>query len=292
MEKPPGIFPLVVLVAALWSCGNGPGINGSDDGDQADGPWFEEDWSAYTVPRDLDAVYDRMVSYYASDGGQDGEILIETDLQGTPWGGDHGARVVWFDRSVVPCSELHDPEVGVRVPFPDADVDRPREIWYEAYVQFDSNFETAFCDSPFPENKFLQHYDQNFKRWNMMVGSANPERWIRYYINDIDYSGAPQISAKIPPSTGPDLDSRDTLWDGQWHQLRGHYRMGDGDAVLEAWIDGVKVFDVSGVRSEDTKDPGVGYFAHLYLSSNQNQRPDRLMSVLFGRYRAFIVDPG
>ena len=68
--------------------------------------------------------------------------------------------MTYFDRSDATCAP--DAEVGIRILFPDAPVDQPREIWYEAYVRFDANWHTQFCTSPAPmaERKFLMHYDQ------------------------------------------------------------------------------------------------------------------------------------
>lgn len=232
-----------------------------------------------------------MISGYASDGQPDGDVGVVTDLTNTPWGGSHAGRVTYFDRSVIPCSEGHGPEVGVRINFPNADQDQPREIWWEAYARFDANWHTHFCGGffPSPEHKFIMHYERgNQFRWNMMEGSQ-PPLWIRYFIDDWDFSGAVDIAAAIPPGDRNNELSSLPLWDGQWHQYRGHYRMGNGDGRIEAWIDGVKVFDNGGLTSEGPPD---SYFAHVYLGSNHNHRPDREMTLLFGCYRVFIGDPG
>jgi len=64
--------------------------------------------------------------------------------------------------------------------------------------------------------------------------------------------------------------------------------MGEGDGIIEAWLDGVQVIKQSGLTTSS-----VGrYFKRIYFSSNLNASPDRVMSVIFGRYRVYIVDPG
>lgn len=283
----------VVLVAALLACGMATVPGADEPVQEADGAWFALDWSDYATTADMDGdptgrIQARMVSGYGPDGRADGEVVLETGLSGTPWGGSHGVRVTYFDRSVVPCSALHGPEVGVRLDFPRAAEDRPREIWYEVWVRFDRTWDTVFCDQPFPEQKFLSLYDDRYNRWNFMVGSA-PERWIRAYIDNYDASGARAINAAVPPSSERYLDARTALWDGQWHRIRYHARMGTGSGALNVWIDDQKVFDQQGLTSMDA---GAGWFAHLYLGSNLNQRPDQRQSVLFGPVRAWTADPG
>ena len=64
--------------------------------------------------------------------------------------------------------------------------------------------------------------------------------------------------------------------------------MGEGDGIVEGWLDGVKAFDETGLTTNS-----VGkYFKRVYFSSNHNSTPAEVIDVLFGRYRIFIVDPG
>ena len=64
--------------------------------------------------------------------------------------------------------------------------------------------------------------------------------------------------------------------------------MGEGDGVLESWLDGVKTIEQTG---QTTSSVG-SYFQRVYFSSTHNQEPAEDIDVLFGRYRAFIADPG
>lgn len=253
------------------------------------GAWVDMDWSEYDRTSDLDydptgQVNARMISNYGPDGQPDGTVELLTNLTNTPWGGSKGVAVTYFDRSEVACG--HGPEVGVRLNFPQAQIDRPQEIWYEVWVRFDSHWRTNFCGG-FAEQKGISLYDDQSHRWNLMIGSGTS--MIRPYIDNWEYSGAATINAALPAGSNNVLDAREVLWDGQWHQIRYHAKMGNGTGELEVWIDGQKVFDEDGLRSQDN---GAAFFRRIYLSSYMNHRPTHNQTTVWGPFRAWITNPG
>ena len=190
-------------------------------------PWFEEDWEQFESGADINAEPN-----YTTTGSSVGEITVETALTGTPWGGDHGIRVAL--NANPNCNSQ--PETGVRITnIPNSSVDQPREIWWEVYAKWSSNYETGWgCSNS--EHKFLPHYDDDGRRWHFMVGSRGG-RQLRTYGDDFDV--VPK-QWKIPAVTGPNLDARTAIWDDTWYQLRGHYKMGEGDGHVQNWLMALK----------------------------------------------------
>ena len=107
------------------------------------------------------------------------------------------------------------------------------------------------------------------------------------------------LKAADPPSPNNDyapkanwLDASD-YFDGVWHAVYVHLKaetdVGARDAVFEAWIDGLKVFDQRGFGS-GVAGPGEG-FTGLALGRNHNTAPDNLQDMWFGRIRVWTTDP-
>ncbi len=266
------VAPLIVTMGGPASPYVGPAVSAEDPT-----PWFEEDWDYVDFPELNDQ------EGYTTVGGPVGQLTLEKSLTGTPWGGALGVRVA-LDATV--CEDQ--PEIGVRITeIPGIVAEQPREIWWKTYAKWSSNYDTNWgCSNG--EHKFLQHYDESADRWHFLIGSGSGRKLRTFGDQFTEHQRKDWRIPVTSGSTDDNLDARTALWDSAWHEMKGHYRMGEGDGITEAWLDGVKALE-----HFDLTTVSVGnYFKSVYFSSNHNEGPTEVIDVIFGRYRLWITDPG
>ncbi|WP_405283276.1 Ig-like domain-containing protein [Gaopeijia maritima] len=228
--------------------------------------WFREDWSYGT----LNSLLGQSHLSNATNGG--GRLSLLTNAGGP---GFQNAVRVQFD-----ANAGGEPQVGVDIRFPNASRDRPREIWFEYYARFSSNWEV---DGPYggsAGHKHLFLFDQQETgagRWEHITGLFG------------DY-----MSMQIAGNLGPGGEQRvfqpsfRALWDGNWHRFRCHARMHSSNGVWECQVDG-QTFSW-GVG--DTDRGSQYYFAQMALSRNLNKGTDRTMTLDFGPVTVYTSNPG
>ncbi|WP_405286124.1 Ig-like domain-containing protein [Gaopeijia maritima] len=223
--------------------------------------WFREDWS-YGSASEL-----RAQSHLSESTIGGGQISLLSNA-----GGPGFSRAV---RVQFNANAGGEPQVGVDITFPNADRDRPRELWVEFYARWSSNWTTDGPYSGNPDHKFVFLFDQSptgSRRWESNIGVFG------YAVGT--YIGGSGSNERFNPGI-------EALWDGQWHRFRYHARMGSS-GVWEVTIDG-QTFRWPG---SNTDFGSQYYFKHLALSRNLNRGTDRNMTLDFGPVQVFLTNPG
>lgn len=149
------------------------------------------------------------------------------------------------------------------------------EVWVEAVVRFDPHFTL---------DGGADHIGKALKL--LHVGVYGPAG--RFGLNFENGDGG-QLNAEGPNDAYEALYLRGSvkpraLFDGQWHVLRYHVRLGS-PALHEFWVDGV----YHGQRTGSTSATRLWAIA---LARNLNQGPPREQSLWWGRVRVWFADPG
>lgn len=228
--------------------------------------WYEQNWSANTL---ADLLSDPHINDASNQGGS---ISL---LSGAGGPGFDRALRVHFD-----ANAGGEPQAGINLYFPDAARDKPREIWFEYYARFSSNWEVNGPYGGSAGHKHLFLFDQEetgLGRWEQIVG----------LFGDI-------ISMQIAGELGPGQNRRAfspgirSLWDGGWHHFKCHARMDAANGTWTCEIDGQSFTWGTG----DTDRGSQYYFNQMALSRNLNKGTDRDMTLDFGPVRVYRADPG
>ena len=153
-------------------------------------------------------------------------------------------------------------------------VDRPREVWFEVLVKFDSNWRTATVPEQSADHKTIFYTETGeVNRWAIHIGV---------------FGGAVQgrINSGFAKQIRPDLDLPTWIWDGTWHRLRWHLKMGNGDGVFEMWLDEVKYLAETGINTVS----GSRYFDVIALGRNGGFA--EAASMYWGPVNVYISNPG
>jgi hypothetical protein len=243
------------------------------------GPWFEFDPTDYAT---LQAIWD---DPNLSNRSNTNSKQLLTGLT-TPWGGTKAVKVIM---------DAGEGAGGVRVIYPDADTDKPRELWAEWYILYSDNWKTDWGGENNPDQKTWLFYDQR---------DAGPTRWS--YKIGVFGTGIQSYTvwdSKYPPCSGYPKPLTDTVWNQQWHRLRIHMKMNNeaanSYATLHAWLDDTQILDVNPGDVGDPYEPvrnsnqlNTDYFRTTLLGDIVNQTPKETVYYYVGRHRAWISDPG
>lgn len=173
-----------------------------------------------------------------------------------------------------------EPQVGVDIYFPNASRDRPREIWFEYYARFSSNWEVNGPYGGSAGHKHLFLFDQE---------ETGAGRW-EHFTGLFGELMSMEIAGRIGPGgqQAPFRPNFRALWDGDWHRFRCHARMDSRNGVWECDVDGQLFRWGTGNTSR-----GSGYyFNQMALSRNLNKGTNRTMTLDFGPVTVYTSDPG
>lgn len=149
------------------------------------------------------------------------------------------------------------------------------EVWAEVYIKFSANFTViapaAWGCTSATEYKLIFGGVDNTSRFNLEM---QPSRWVFGYPTN---EAATVINSPSPSS----------LWDGQWHQFRFHFKIGSGNGRATVWIDGVLVSDLQNANTGANSS-----VTWISLGKNLNQGPGQDQHVWWGRVALFSQDPG
>jgi uncharacterized protein YjdB len=164
-------------------------------------------------------------------------------------------------------------EAGVDLMPPTADA-RPREVWVEAEVRFGGNWQNASDD----KSMFVM------EDWRHAGGDSEVWRWA-VYLRSSSFYGGPYHRLSIFPS------SPSTVFDGQWHRLRVHYKMASNetatDGVYQVWIDGTLLENRQGIRTDSAPN---AFFRVIALGRNADPASGATRD--WGRVRMYLSNPG
>ena len=256
-----------ILLATL-SCSPvaGPAGQGSANVGSATDAWLVEDFSSYDTIEDF--LETEKNGRYRTTGVHSERMSLDPDNAFAT--NRHSLRYDFPDQTPDPnrCSGY---TISREFHFPT----RQREIWVEAWVKFSGNFYTAA-----PEE-----WDcQGGSGMKLLFGLVDPEGGAgRFQIKT-------GIFDKQWTSSGPHSKAHKVLtesppyWDGQWHQIRTHWRAGS-DGAIQVWLDGIKYQDTDGV------DFGVPDIYGLKLGANRNQGAAEEMSYWWGQISVWDRKP-
>jgi hypothetical protein len=149
-------------------------------------------------------------------------------------------------------------------------------VWVEIVVMFTPNFTTISpggwsCTSG--------------NAYKILFGRVTPSG---VFENIVGSSSSGQALETNYPGSGSTTWPDVTLFDGQWHVLRYHFKAdAAGAGVLTWWVDGVVKVNQTGL----TMPAGTVIYG-LGLGRNLNHGPAALQSVRWGRVSAYTTDPG
>jgi hypothetical protein len=241
------------------------------------GVWAEQTWN-YPDKATMDA--DPALFGGGNAGGQ-GESRPVVLSQPGPWGGVHALENYY---GVTPATAQ--PQVGTYWRLPQ----RVREIWVETWVQFGPTWEIGPDNPNYPGNydhkvMFVMETDGGGgypSRWEWKVGVFGDLMSTSAHDHDTYYE------YMTDPGTGQRLRGPTDAWDGQWHHVQWHLRMGESDGRMRLWWDGVLVAD-SGPRNMGTAGR---QFDAILFGGNRNQGTNHPMSFFFGPARVYLSNPG
>ena len=165
------------------------------------------------------------------------------------------------------------------------------EVWVELEVKFVSNWSdiapSSWSCSSAPDYKFFFGGVVNVTgRFEEHLGARGA--------GDFGF-GAPDPSGyeNFDQAHGGLNGSHTTaasIFDGQWHQHRLHFRLDSPtSASVQFWLDGVKRFDVTGLKVTNT---GTPLLYKVVLGANLNQGPDQAQSYWWGKVNVWNTNPG
>ncbi|MGB1223914.1 MAG: putative Ig domain-containing protein [Mycobacterium sp.] len=282
--------------------------NGSDSTDTqalsltvaASGAWITIDWD-YTDRADMIANPPGGGGAFWEQTGDAGGLSqsVPVTLDGSaelgpavaPWGGSHALR---NEYPVIP--HTGQPQVALNYVFPNAT--RPSEFWQETYMRFGPTWQYDTPPNPtYPggniDKKSMFWFEDGYaQRWELKFGPYGSDCIASMSTHDVSYhiltdpvqphpQSWPVTAGKILPVSFVDV----------WRQIRVHLKMstpGQTDAIMDVWIDGVKVGQIQGVDSLS----GTRKFRHCTFGGNKNQGTDHVQSEYWGRTIFYLSDPG
>jgi hypothetical protein len=229
-----------------------------------------EDWSEYTTIDEYLNDRDPHSGRYRNLGTHPDRMSF--DSEAAFGGSPHALRYSFPDRtnSADRCGNY---SIGRDLYLPEG----VKELWVEAWVRFASNFATtaptAWGCTNNPDLKLL-------------LGLVNPEGVGRFQVKAGKFGWAWATG-------GPDPNAHDvtlqipsgSYMDGEWHQVRTHWKLGTGNGAVELWLDGEKVYENLSLSSEATA------IWALRIGANTNQGPGAEMSYWWGRLTAWRNRP-
>ncbi|NNF39025.1 MAG: hypothetical protein HKN71_10175 [Gemmatimonadetes bacterium] len=228
------------------------------------------DFPAGTTWRDMGSGYED-----GGNAGGAGESRVVDLTEPGPWG---GTKALENHFGVIPTAAQ--PQVGTVWWLPEPE----REIWYETWVRFGPNWEIGeVAEGIVHDHKVHFMYTQApggsrySNRWEWKVGiwgdamsaAAHDHGTVGYY-------------TLLPYDDPGSLSATATAWDGEWHRVRAHYRIGDGsgNGVMRLWWDDRLVVNYTGPR--DLSDTPDRRFSGMLFGGNRNQGTAQPMSFFFG----------
>jgi len=231
------------------------------------GPWVEEDFSAYTSTQDW----------------------RENGCLNRPHGSDLACQSPgrqFLDKSVgygsltqsVRFDFVDQGGNSIMVGFPIELPSPTPEIWIEAYVRFSTNF--TVCNPKFPpcDYKFILAEHTDFRGdWRLKLGGSGVASDPNFHVN------ANSLEFDLGIKSEP-------YFDGEWHRFRLHFRQassaGAADGLIETWLDDLKA--PSATERNDSK-----IFMYLDMGRNKDKgRDSGTESVWWGRVRVWNANPG
>jgi hypothetical protein len=248
-----------ILLATL-SCSPVAGPTGQESANvgSATDAWLVEDFSSYDSLEDF-LKTDEDGRYHTTGNHND---RMSLDLENAFATNRHSLRYDFPDRSSDE-NRCKGYTISREFHFPT----RQRENWVEAWIKFSENFSTRApddwaCDSN-PDMKLL---------FGLVAAEGGSGR----------FQIKTGVFGKLWSSSGPNgrahknLTESEPFWDGEWHQIRTHWRAGN-DGALRVWLDGILYQDTTGVSFE------VPDIYGLKLGANRNQGPNVAMSYWWGQ---------
>jgi hypothetical protein len=239
-------------------------MDSTRDPESGSSAWFEEDFQAYGTTLDLCAA---MVWCYGREGVESGTLFDGTE----------GRFVRTVYSGVNP--EEH---AGVNLSADRALTERPREIWGEVLVRYHERWKIVSDD----KTLFV------LEDWRHAGGDEEVWRWSIHMRGQADWFGGPyhRLSSYSFPEGAPDQGAE--VWDGRWHRLRFHFKMGSGetagDGIYEVWWDDRLVESRHGIRTDSAPD---AFFRTVGLGRNADPEPGTGVRD-WGRLRLFVRNPG
>lgn len=222
--------------------------------------WIVEDFSAYaTIERYLQKTVD---GRYRTTGVTPERMALD---ENNPFGGSlKSLRYDFPDRSAS-SKRCDGSAVGRALYFPES----TREIWTEVWVKFSPNFTTLAPSS------WGCTSNPDFK---LLFGLVSPDGVGRFQVKVGKFGHSWATGAPDPAAHDVTLDLKSAGYmDGEWHQVRTHWKLGNGDGVVELWVDGTQVYQNSTLRTEAESIWGIK------LGANLNQGPAADMAYWWGR---------
>jgi hypothetical protein len=153
------------------------------------------------------------------------------------------------------------------------------ELWLEVYARFSSGFTTqaSGCGGQSnPDYKFLfGRITGMSSRFEIVLGNGGSAIITGYPGNE------EAVRAAITTTSSG-------IWqDDAWHRFRFHWKIGSGTGAMEAWIDGTKIANLTGVSTGST----TGIYG-VAMGRNMNQGPTVSQSLWWGRVAIYNSNPG
>jgi len=228
--------------------------------------WFEEDFESYlNIAQVLAAPHISDQTYHPSHG----ELLLNTGLTGTPWGGTKAIQSHFY-------GGIPEAQVGISIIPPNASSVQPREVWTEHYIMFTIGWDAGM------DHKSYFYTDDDYNRWHVHFGVFGTD--IQFLINN----GSTYYTYYVPG----DID--DYVWDNTWHRLRCHFKMssdtGQSDGEYQCWFDDDFLADDPGL---DTDSPASNWFRGYDLGRNIGNQPDLPEGSFYNAgVKIYLNDPG
>lgn len=230
--------------------------------------WVIEDFSAYaTIDRYLQKTTD---GRYRTTGVNPDRMFLD---ENNAFGGSLKSLRYDFPNRSGESGRCNNYTISRALYLPD-DVS---ELWAEAWVKFSPNFTTiaptSWGCSNNPDLKLL-------------LGLVDRENIGRFQVKVGKFGNSWATGGPDPDAHDVTLDLKsDSYMDGEWHQVRTHWKLGKGNGAVELWVDGALVYQNLQLNSEAASIWG------LKLGANTNQGPGVEMSYWWGRVAVWRSRP-
>ena len=275
-RSPTGTLLVVLSACALTGCTPPGEVDDPKTGSEME-PDFTEDFSTYLNTADLLAD-PRNIYFLVEDVGT-ARISLDTTMGvGTL---TQSMKYTYPDRTGSGGSRCNDYSITRVFRFDRAGVlgGIVSEYWWEMYVQFSANFTTVAPSS------WNCASNRDFK---FIFGSifGAPGRW---QIKNGTFGTRWEFGPAANPEDWQTLqqDPNYNFWDGEWHRIRAHWKLGNGDGVYRLWFDDDLVLDRTDVDTQGTTTNWG-----MKLGANMNQGPGQEQTLHWGGIRIWTTDPG